>query len=285
MIRYSPRSARAIGLLKSFYNDIEIFVEDNASHNMHLLICRRILGEGVRLSSVTSLGGRKAVLDACRLDQGASARKRIYVIDGDLDLLLKRAKPRLRYLYRLRTYCVENLLISQSAVESVCLQAAPQLQPPQVRAKLNFVTWLTSLAKGLVPLFVAYGIARLVEPTLKTVGNSVHSLCVQQNGCPTLDHAKVFSHIRSVFRQMTRAGSRSNARAARPKIEACCRGETSDLRYVSGKDHIIPLLYHRLRSEFGFRGTIEQLKAQLASHYEPSTEPFYARALLGAAGC
>jgi Protein of unknown function (DUF4435) len=284
MIRYSPRSARAIGLLKSFYNDIEIFVEDSTSPNMHLLICRRVLGEGIRLSSVTSLGGRQAVLEACRLDQAASTRKRIYVIDGDLDLLLHRAKPRLRYLYRLRAYCVENLLVSQSAVESVCLQSAPQMQPPQVLAKLDFGTWLASLAKGLVPLFVTYGIARHVDPTLKTVSNSVHALCVQQSGGPRLSLTKVFAHIRSVFRQMRRTGNRLNAKATRPKLEACCSGGPSDLRYVSGKGHILPLLYHRLRSEFGFRGTIEQLKVHLASHYDRSTEPFYARALQRAAG-
>jgi hypothetical protein len=99
MIRYSPRSARAISLLKAFYNDIAIFVEDKASPNMHLLICRRVLGEGVRLSSVNPLGGRDAVVGACRLDQTVSPRKRLYVIDGDLDLLMGRAKPKLKHLY------------------------------------------------------------------------------------------------------------------------------------------------------------------------------------------
>jgi hypothetical protein len=116
MIKYSPRAARAIGLLKSFYNDIEIFVEDNASPNMHLFICRAVLGGRVKLTSVNPLGGRDAVLDACRRDQAVRPGKRLYVIDGDLDLIMGRSKPRLKHLYRFRAYCVENLLI----VHSLC---------------------------------------------------------------------------------------------------------------------------------------------------------------------
>jgi hypothetical protein len=283
MIKYSPRSARAIGLLKAFYNDVEIFVEDHAAPNVHLLICRSILGNGIKLVSVNSLGGKDAVLEACRLDQAADARKRLYVIDGDLDLILGLAKPRLKHLYRLRTYCVENLLLSQAAVEAVCLQSAPRLQPLQVRATLDFSRWVASLAEELLPLFVAYGIARLVQPTIQTVGASVYQLCVQQNGCPTLNRLKVFSRIRSVLRQIAFGVRSVRIKAARLQIEANYSGGISDLRYVSGRDYILPLLYHRLRSEFGFRGTTEQLKAQLAAHYDPSEEPFFARSLRNAA--
>jgi hypothetical protein len=284
MIKYSPRSARAIGLLKAFYNDIEIFVEDNASPNMHLLICRRILGSEIRLESVNSLGGKDAVLEACRLDQAADTRTRLYLIDGDLDLILRRAKPRLKHLYRLRAYCVENLLLSQAAVEAVCLQSAPRIQPMQIRATLDFNAWQSSVAKELLPLFITYGIARLIGPTIQTVGVSVHQLCVQQNGCPTLNRKKVFSRIRSVLRRIALQARSIKIKAARLRTEGNCRGGVSDLRYVSGRDHILPLLYHRLRSEFGFRGTTEQLKVQLAAYYDLSEEPFFARTLRNVAG-
>jgi len=268
MIRYSPRSARAIGLLKSFYNDIEIFVEDKASPNMHLLICRRVLGEGVKLSSVNPLGGRAAVIEACRLDQAVTSRKRLYVIDGDLDLIMGRAKPRLKHLYRLRAYCVENLLLGQSAIESVCLQSAPELQPMQVRTALDLANWLAALAQGLVPLFKAYAMTRAIDPTVRTVGTKVHPLCVQQGNHLSLNYPKVFAHIRRLFRQIVLAGRRAKLRHCRPKIEARCSGSLSDLRYVSGRDYILPLLYHRLRAEFEFRGTMEQLKVQLATFYD-----------------
>lgn len=282
MIRYSPRSARAIGLLKSFYNDIEIFVEDKSSPNMHLLISRRILGDEVRLSSVNPLGGREAVVEACRLDQAVSPRKRLYLIDGDLDLIMGRAKPKLKYLYRLKAYCVENLLLGQSAVEAVCLQSAPQLQPLQVRTALDFPSWMADLAKGLVPLFKAYGMIRAIDPTLRTVGTAVHPLCVQHSGCLILDYRKVFAHIRRLFRQINPVGRRFRLRNFRPGVEARCSGDVSDLRYVSGRDYLLPLLYHRLRAEFGFKGTTEQLKVQLAAFYDPRWEPFYARALRAA---
>lgn len=284
MIKYSPRAARAIGLLKTFYNDIEIFVEDKASPNMHLLICRRILGDGVRLSSVNPLGGRAAVVEACRLDQENSARKRLYVIDGDLDLLMGQPKPRLAHLYRLRTYCVENLLFGQSAVEAVCLQSSPTLQPMQIRSVLDFTNWTVSLAKGLVPLFKAYAMIHAIDPTIKTVGTKVHRLCLQQANRISLHRPKIFSHIRSLLRQLNIVGRRALLRHYRSRVEACCSGGSpSDLRFVSGRDFLFPLLYHRLTAEFGFRGTMEQLKVQLAAFYEPAWEPYFARALKAAA--
>ncbi|MGJ5177261.1 DUF4435 domain-containing protein [Bradyrhizobium oligotrophicum] len=284
MIRYSPKSARAIGYLKQFYNDIEIYVEDTASPNTHLLICRRILGPEARLTSVTPLGSKEQVIAACRLDQIEPKRKRLYVIDGDFDLILRRPKPRLRHLYRLRAYCIENLILSETAIEAVCLQISPLSQPPKVHALLDLRAWLTTLANNLRPLFISYAICNEIDPTIQTVGATVYSMCISEAKEPKLETTKVFRRIRAMLRNCRATSSSTDIREVRSRVEEVLSGDIRDLKYVSGKDYILPLLYHRLRNLFELPIRVEQLKVQLAAQYEPSQEPFYARRLRREAG-
>lgn len=109
---YPPRAAKALGHLKANNNDIEIFVEDKSSPNLWLKLIRKYLPRDIRLSSVTVLGCRDNVIRACRADQIWDNRKKLYIIDGDLDLLQGRRKPRLRHL---KTICwTKQLLFLQS---------------------------------------------------------------------------------------------------------------------------------------------------------------------------
>jgi len=45
---------------------------------------------------------------------------------------------------------------------------------------------------------------------------------------------------------------------------------------ISGKDYILPLLWLRLCGSFGFKGSFEQLKVELAQGWQ-SNEPWLAR--------
>jgi hypothetical protein len=224
------------------------------------------------------------VIEACRRDQADSGRKRLYVIDGDFDLMMHLPKPRLKYLYRLRAYCVENLLLSAGAIETVCLQSAPNLQPPQIHTLLDLKAWLTDLVAHLRPLFVSYAICRTLSPTTQTVGASVHKMCVHGACGLALSRVKIFRRIRAVLRECRTACPISEIRRSRSRFQAVFANDLQDLEHMSGKDYILPLLYHRLRLLFGFRGTVEQLKLQLAVQYEPTKDPFYARRLRREAG-
>jgi hypothetical protein len=114
VVRYPIRAVVALGYLKRPYNQVEIYVEDTTCHNMHLLVFRRLLGDQVKLRSINQVGDRSRVIAACRADQVNDGRKRLYVIDGDFDILLEKRKPRLKYLYRLRAYDIENILMGTS---------------------------------------------------------------------------------------------------------------------------------------------------------------------------
>ena len=157
---YPAKSAPAIGFLKSSLNDIEIFVEDSASPNMWCRLLKKYLPDHIRLDSVTPLGGRKNVLDACKADQGIDGRKKLYIIDGDLDLIQGRRKPNLKHLYRLRAYCVENYLLSENAILDLTTIFDGKIEIEDARAKLDYTSWCKDNAELMERLFACYAVSK-----------------------------------------------------------------------------------------------------------------------------
>lgn len=76
---------------------------------------------------MTPLGPRATVEAAAREDIGPHIRPRLYIVDGDLDLLARGRSERISNLYRLSVYSVENLLIDVDAIKKYCRFACPAL--------------------------------------------------------------------------------------------------------------------------------------------------------------
>jgi hypothetical protein len=280
VVSYSPSAARALGFLKRYYNDIEIFVEDSSCHNMSLAVFRRILGPTVRLTSVNQLGGRDAVLKACRLDQANDQRKKLYIIDGDLDLLLGRRKPKLRHLYRLRAYCVENLILTEEAVLHVCMMSMTNMKPQDLALRLDFHAWLEDIERKLTGLFHVYAVAHEADSSIATVSFPVKTLCTETPQGAILAWEKITARARAVYRALMRVLPVRAARASRLNMVSHMRTSgLPDWYFISGKDYIFPILYLRLRRLFRYRGQMEQLKVQMAMVYDADMDPFLTRRL------
>lgn len=285
MVRYSANAARALAYLKRFYNDIEIFIEDITSHNKALFVFKRVLGERVKLTSVNQLGGRAHVLNACKLDQQDDGRKKIYIIDADFDLLTGRRKPKLKYLYRLRAYCVENLLISNCAIVELASEIESNTPPDQLDLRLKHRSWLSENSESLKSLFVAYGVSAKLELNIPSISFNVHRLCVRTTGgAEILSASKIRSRMRSFCRQCIAVIGLPAFRAERARIAGRVTGFPNPDHMISGKDYLLPLLQARLRSEIKFTGGIDELRVRLARHYEVGQEPFLARRLRSVAG-
>jgi hypothetical protein len=281
-VKYSPRAARALGALKQFYNDVEIYVEDTTSHNMILFICRRILGDDVRLTSVNQLGGRLAVIAACRLDQQQDGRRKLYVIDADMDLLLGTPKTRLRYLYRLRCYCIENLIVDEAAVIEVAAESSPNSPPHRLALRLAYATWLSNAATQLMPLFVAYALVRQFAPEVPTVSFPSLRLTNSSPRGPELSAVKIRRRLKTLLLEIRRVATWAEIRAEKRNVSTRVAEFSARKDYlISGKDYILPLLATRLRQLANVRSSREELKVRLAHNYDPSREPYLARRLRG----
>jgi hypothetical protein len=90
------------------------------------------------LKSVNLMGGKKRVIEACRLDQKDDGRKKLYIIDGDFDFLLNKGKPKLKYLHRIGAYCIENVIVHPGCVAEVCGDYDASVDAANVLHKLEY---------------------------------------------------------------------------------------------------------------------------------------------------
>ena len=279
MVSYTARAAKALGYLKRRYNDIEIFVEDTSNHNMWLRVIQNIVPPTTRLSSVNMLGGRNSVLTACRLDQDDDGRKKIYIIDGDFDYLLRRPKPRLKYLYRIRAYCLENVLLEPESILEVGVDASPLRTKAEIADLLGYPSLFGACEGKLTNLFIVYATAHQLIPELRTTNYSVMKLTSRVGGCATLNPRKIDLRIMQIVREASRKVGVHSFSSIRKDVQRTSTGLGLD-QIVSGKDYFFPLIWVRLRSSCGYKGSKEQLKIQLAKEFHPKLEPRLARRIL-----
>ncbi len=277
MIKYSSKAARALGHLKNAYNDVEIYVEDRTCHHMYVLLFRKILPENVRLKSVNQLGDRKTVVEACKIDQKDDGRKKLYVIDGDFDYYHRRSRVRLKHLYRLRAYCVENILIHESAAIAVAAHADTNTPEDVVATRLNFKQWISEVTRKLGSLFVVYATAEALNAGVSTVSFAVQRLV--QGG--RLSVSKIRQRMLEVARGVCRNKGLRAYRTQRRVIQQNLAGvRLTAEQIMSGKDYLLPLLQRRLQQMFHYHGSLDQLRTHLAENYNPHVEAWLRRRLL-----
>lgn len=279
-VRYPPGAARALAHLRGSGNDIEVYVEDSANPNVWLYYVRQHLPNGKSLRNVNILGSRSQVIAACKLDQNDRAEKRLYLIDGDIDILLGRPKPRLKHLYRLPAYCIENMLLEENALIPVATTSDVTISEDEARARLSFSDFETAAKSTLVPLFYIYATLMSLGVPEKTVSLAVGGLLNNGKRRVSLCPNKSFRRSMHLLR---RARDHLSAAAVRTELHRVkAQASAFDLTYkemVSAKDYSLQLIYINLCKLFGYRGTYEQLKVQLAQQPTVRSDPNLRRRL------
>lgn len=266
----------ALAQLKRHYNDVDIFVEDTGNHNMWLLISRALLPAGTKLESVNMLGGREAVTKACELDQDSTGRRKLYIIDGDFDFLLRKKQQALKFFYRIRANNIENLLIHEDAFIYTALEQKPKQLERALRESLAYSATYSTIDQLLRPLFIAYAVAHALCPALQTTGYPVRNLLMSTRSGPKLDPDKIRKRIISLYLKVARLVGLKVLRASRERIKKnAARLPLSQI--ASGKDYLLPLFLLRFQASFGYPKGDENFKVALARSFSPAIEPSFTR--------
>lgn len=275
---YSPKAAKALALLKRQYNDVDIFVEDTANHNMWLLIIRSMLPREIKIESVNMLGGRSSVEKACSLDQSNTGRKKLYIIDGDLDFLLGKRAKRLRYLYRIKANNIENLLMNEKSLVAIAMEYKPKKKEGEISSELNLSQSLAQLDRCLRPVFVAYAVAQKLRIECKTTSLSVMDLTTNTKLGPIINEKKAAARVISIYKKVVCMCGVEKARLEYLKIKH--RSQNLPLsRVVSGKNYLLPIIKLQFQARFGYQGQNESFKVALARSFDPAMEKAFARAV------
>ena len=272
---YPPGAARPLGLLTSHNNDIEIFVEDTAIPNLWVKLLRKYLPRNIRLNNVHVLGSKSNVVQACKIDQEIDGRRKLYIIDGDMELLTGSPKPRLRHLYRLRGYCVENYLLDEGALVSAVTTVNTRIDEGSARQQINFFGWLERNQKCLKGLFVCYAVSYEMKRDVQTVGFSVYRLLKGGNNYD-LSENKVNRRIMNLYRRIRIDFSKDHTRHVYERVRM--NAETIGLmQFASGKDYIFPPIYQVIKSRNRTNITMDAFKVLVAQCLESAKDSYLLR--------
>lgn len=270
--------APALGHLHGSRNDIEIFVEDSSAKNVWRELLKKFLPDGVQFEDPIQLGSRNNVLEECRQDQAVDGRRKLYIIDADLDLLKGVQKPKLRHLYRLRSYCLENYLLNEPALVDVVTLLDVDASPAQAKASLGFSEWVEKNSSLLTKLFVCYATSHQLAEQHQTIGYNVARLAqgnpFNDELCPSKTGVRIFGLNRLVCRDVGPNPLREVSSAIQSNSS-----QLGPLRFASGKDYLLPLMRARLKRRFGSQLPADTLKVLLARSTTKDIDPYLSRRL------
>ncbi len=249
------------------WNDIDIYIEDTGIPTKKLfkeLLSRCCAGK-YRVAEVFPLGGRNAVIDACTNDQTPDGRPRVYIVDGDLDLI-NGTIPKLNRLFSLPVYCIENFLIDESAIIEILYEEHPSKEKDNLKKEMDFDGWLESVNEPLIDLFIDYALCKSIIPTRETVQYKIKNLVSSGDG--SIDNSKVIRRCKDIEESLiTSIGQDELLRRKLQLVSSLKIREIYNSKVIaSGKHYLLPLLRIRMHLLVKFRVTNDSLNMRLAKY-------------------
>lgn len=248
------------------YNDIDVYIEDTAKGCKKLFteILNNVFEGKYHIQHVFPLGGRIEVINKCRQSQEYNNRKEIFIIDGDLYLLTDDSLKELKKLFCLNRYCIENYLIEEKAILNIMDEEDIYKDYTKLKEELNYQEWIEKNNELFTNLYIEYAIAKIICPDISTISYKITKLVSSNIGL--LDKNKVEQRINEVKKEIIDRLGEEIYKKTRCSIESKidCRDTNFIIKYVSGKDHLFPLLKTRINTitKISVRNT--SLKLRLA---------------------
>lgn len=228
-------------------NSIDIYVEDTAIgyKKIYKCILNRLLGEDYLINDVFPLGGRGAVLTSWGSDENKRKRPRLYIIDGDIDLLhgVRECKAG---LYTLPYYCIENIFVCEDAIVNLMVDEDPEKEKDELSALFDFNGWNEKNADLLFELFITYALIQKFTPSIQNVNYQISKLVSGNKG--ELDSVKVNERIGMLETSLRLVITDEVIAYEKKKIKSEITKDARVKKFVSGKDYLLPLLMTRVKS-------------------------------------
>lgn len=262
---WSASASESIGLLYRALQPIEVYVEDSNSEAFYLELLNRMMDDGQQIRKIIPLHGRVHVLKNSSEYDGVSPA--LFLIDGDLDLLLGERECGYTNLFQLNAYCIENYLFCCDAVRELIVQGSGILKRDEALPEDEWEDFLSPISLELKDLFIFFAAARKAKPDLKTVSNGLSSIISQRTRRegPMLDLEKVRSLKADLAIECIREVGQAHWDSLIEEITESSRG-LSALDVVSGKDFLLPLLTFFMRSKTDGSMTLPSLMFRLAKY-------------------
>jgi len=245
MLVYTPDAKKAVSFLMREFNDVDVYVEDtkNGVEKIYRALFGRALGGEVLISNVYGLGGKAEVLNRFEKDNNPFSRKRIYVVDGDLDLLAGSALRRKKGLFVLGRYSIESYLLDEKALAKI-LDTDMPTDVRDVLKKINLCDWKRKNCQILKMLFIEYACAWILDKGCETVGYNAFRLKDEFDG---YDSALVQQRIDNIREKLIELSGEHEYRKVHREVRMSMMISSCGLKkYVCVKRYVFPVLMARI---------------------------------------
>lgn len=173
MIEYT---SQALSNRDLFYEDNQkyiMYVEDQGKEYIYESILERMFtSDFIGNIKILGLGGKSRVKNKYKENKKESKKNKIYLVDGDFDLLLNNdviVDDNFIYLDR---YNIESYFIDENALVR-CIRINCGLCSGDVKTKLNFQSWKSQVYNCLENLFILYLIVQYCSLNIPNVSEKV----------------------------------------------------------------------------------------------------------------
>lgn len=239
MLKWPVRAQRAVASFFVKWNDVDIFVEDTAKYagTVYTQFIGRILDGRAKVSTIFPLGDKKTVIDACAADTAPGGRNRIYLVDGDLDLIAAIPPASMPRLYTHTVYHLENYFICENALTRVLHEENPRLNEEEIRARLDFRCWIVEI-HPLLYLFRVFGLSKILDPSLPTVKTGIGAFTTANK----IDIDKVRAFCGDRVGNLERNFPTDVVEAAKKRIDDVVEKKVRQQDLVSAREYLLPCL-------------------------------------------
>ena len=280
MLSYNSAALSSLIQMTRGSFDFLVFVEDHSYINLHEnIIHRAIVGISARVK-IYALGEKKNVIAEAEKDQLAPGIPCLFVVDGDLDLISRYRQKRVKNLYRLRVYCIENLLFSKENIYLGLCGLSGTLKPGEVNKCIKIDALFDDMSKYLHNLFVLYASVNYIDKTKKTVGHSFYRILRKTGNNYTLSESKWIAFVKSIIRDVRISkGITHYVKSKRRVNDIINKNNLTWRHFVSGKDYLFPIVWRRIKDENLFKGSFEHFIMHISNSPDFDFEGGYKKKL------
>jgi len=267
-MQYPTRNTESNYAKHIFYseiNDINIFIEDTEKGIKKLFteLISRALPE-YKIEEIFPLNGRLNVLKKHQEyieGKYQTQGNNIFIIDGDL-YLFNQSIVNYKGLLGLNKYCIENYLIDENSIIEFLYYEDAEKNRDDIKILLSFDNWCNDNLL-LIYLFILYSIAHNQETGIQTISYKVINLI--KNNLGIIDKKATIRKILVIKKEIILKIGKQRYKNIRNQIFTNISiNQNSLLKYISGKDYLMPLLLLKMKQVTKFNHKTEILKLKLA---------------------
>ncbi|CAM4003642.1 MULTISPECIES: DUF4435 domain-containing protein [Flavobacterium] len=276
MIGFNYRSLKAIPRFFAYRNEIDIFTEDKKNDKeFYKALFSRLCDNKITINDITQLGCKANVLKAYDEQDKSSVRKKLFIVDGDLDLIIGTNRKSENNLVVLDSYCIENYIVDEKSALEILYYSIGTTDKITLSKKLNFDKWLNYNNETLIHLFLNFSILKMYGggPILK----SASQFLKQEKKQTVLDNTAVNTYSDDIKNQIISLLQTRNDidpeltyQNELRKLESKWKKDKETfLKIISGKDYLIHLFQHRINYTIGKGKSMfpkQSFKLFLANH-------------------